>query len=62
MRLDFEILTLHTRHEFNIARAAAPPERRKTLLAGKVEDMLNTVVRQIAMFEFERRVGSSSPC
>ncbi len=28
MRLDYEILTLHTRHEFNIARAAAPPERR----------------------------------
>ena len=26
------------------------------LLAGKVEDMLNTVVRQIAMHEFERRV------
>jgi oligoendopeptidase F len=30
--------------------------RRKVLLAGKVEDMLNTVVRQIAMHEFERRV------
>src|SRR6516225_2170108 len=29
---------------------------RKALLAGKVEDMLNTVVRQIAFVEFERRV------
>ena len=26
------------------------------MLAGKVEDMLNTVVRQIAFYEFERRV------
>jgi oligoendopeptidase F len=32
------------------------PARRKILLAGKVEDMLNTVVRQIAMHEYERRV------
>ncbi len=30
--------------------------RRKALLAGKVEDMINTVVRQIAFFEFERRI------
>jgi len=30
--------------------------KRKILLAGKVEDMLNTVVRQIAMHEFERRL------
>ncbi len=30
--------------------------RRRVMLAGKIEDMLNTVVRQIAMFEFERRV------
>jgi len=30
--------------------------RRRTILAGKVEDMLNTVVRQIAFCEFERRV------
>ncbi|MGH6718348.1 MAG: M3 family oligoendopeptidase [Alphaproteobacteria bacterium] len=30
--------------------------RRRVLLAGKVEDMLNTVVRQIAFLEFERRV------
>jgi oligoendopeptidase F len=32
------------------------PEERKVLLAGKVEDMLNTVVRQIAMHEYERRL------
>ncbi|OEJ68492.1 M3 family oligoendopeptidase [Magnetovibrio blakemorei] len=32
------------------------PAKRRILLAGKVEDMLNTVVRQIAFHEFERRV------
>jgi oligoendopeptidase F len=32
------------------------PKRRKTMLAGKVEDMLNTVVRQIAFYKFERLV------
>ena len=32
------------------------PERRRTMLAGKVEDMLNTVVRQIAFHRFETRV------
>ncbi len=32
------------------------PEKRRILLASKVEDMLNTVVRQIAMHEFEVRV------
>ncbi len=32
------------------------PERRRFLLAGKVEDMLNTVIRQIAFCEFERLV------
>jgi oligoendopeptidase F len=31
-------------------------KRRKAMLAGKVEDMLNTVVRQIAFVEFERQV------
>jgi oligoendopeptidase F len=29
---------------------------RKALLAGKVEDMINTVVRQVAFYSFERRV------
>lgn len=32
------------------------PEQRRALLAGKVEDMLNTVVRQIAFHNFERHV------
>jgi oligoendopeptidase F len=36
--------------------AESDPKRRKAMLAGKVEDMLNTVVRQIAFVEFERRV------
>lgn len=35
----------------------APDDRaRRIMLAGKVEDMLNTVVRQVAFFEFERQV------
>jgi oligoendopeptidase F len=40
---------------------------RKTLLAGKVEDMINTVVRQIAFYDFEcklhaaRREGELTP-
>jgi oligoendopeptidase F len=33
--------------------AEAEPRRRRALLAGKVEDMLNTVVRQIAFYRFE---------
>jgi oligoendopeptidase F len=37
-------------------KAETDPTRRKTMLASKVEDMLNTVVRQIAFVEFERRV------
>ena len=32
------------------------PARRRAILTGKVEDMLNTVVRQIAFCDFERRV------
>ena len=32
------------------------PVRRKSMLASKVEDMLNTVVRQIAFYDFELRV------
>ncbi|MDD9877621.1 MAG: M3 family oligoendopeptidase [Magnetovibrio sp.] len=34
----------------------ADAARRRVLLAGKVEDMLNTVVRQVAFHEFEARV------
>jgi len=37
-------------------KAEQNPQRRKTMLASKVEDMLNTVVRQIAFVEFERRI------
>jgi len=36
--------------------AETDPARRKAMLASKVEDMLNTVVRQIAFYEFELRV------
>ncbi|HUO53296.1 MAG TPA: M3 family metallopeptidase, partial [Rhodoblastus sp.] len=36
-----------------LAQAKEPRERR-ALLASKVEDMLNTVVRQIAFYSFER--------
>lgn len=36
--------------------AETDPTRRRIMLAAKVEDMLNTVVRQIAMFEFELKV------
>ncbi|MFD0979635.1 M3 family oligoendopeptidase [Tropicimonas aquimaris] len=32
---------------------ARTPSQRKVLLAGKVEDMINTVVRQIAFYDFE---------
>jgi oligoendopeptidase F len=39
-----------------VLAAEKDPKRRKAMLAGKVEDMLNTVVRQIAFVEFERRV------
>ncbi|MEM7683460.1 MAG: M3 family oligoendopeptidase [Pseudomonadota bacterium] len=39
--------------------AAPDQQTRKTMLAGKVEDMINTVVRQIAFYEFERRVHAA---
>ena len=32
------------------------PRERKALIAGKVEDMLNTVVRQVAFYTFERKL------
>ncbi|OCX62802.1 oligoendopeptidase F [Thioclava sp. SK-1] len=46
---------------------AQTPTERKVLLAGKVEDMINTVVRQIAFYDFEcklhaaRREGELTP-
>jgi len=36
--------------------ATTNAKERRVMLAGKVEDMLNTVVRQVAFFEFEKRV------
>lgn len=36
--------------------ATEDPSARRAMLASKIEDMLNTVVRQIAFYEFERRV------
>ncbi len=39
-----------------LLRREGPSARKRILLAGKVEDMLNTVVRQVAMHEFERRL------
>ena len=46
---------------------AADPKRRRIMLAAKVEDMLNTVVRQVAFYHFEtlvhdeRRTGELVP-
>ncbi|MCJ8509557.1 M3 family oligoendopeptidase [Rhizobium lemnae] len=37
----------------------ADSRERKAMLAQKVEDMINTVVRQIAFYEFERKVHSA---
>ena len=39
-----------------ILNAEQDPAKRRVLLADKVEDMLNTVVRQIAFHQFETRV------
>lgn len=39
-----------------MVRREKDKKRQKNLIASKVEDMLNTVVRQIAFCEFERRV------
>ncbi len=36
--------------------ATDDPASRRAMLASKIEDMINTVVRQIAFYEFERRV------
>jgi oligoendopeptidase F len=38
---------------------AKTPVERKTLLAGKVEDMINTVVRQIAFYDFECKLHAA---
>jgi oligoendopeptidase F len=38
---------------------ATTPTEKKTLLAGKVEDMINTVVRQIAFYDFECKLHAA---
>jgi oligoendopeptidase F len=42
-----------------LLKAADDPAKRKIMLASKVEDMLNTVVRQIAFYTFERRLHAA---
>jgi oligoendopeptidase F len=49
-----EMLTFKT-----LLGAAKTPAERKTLLAGKVEDMINTVVRQIAFYDFECKLHAA---
>jgi oligoendopeptidase F len=49
-----EMLTF--RHLLN---STTDPKQRFALLSSKVEDMLNTVVRQIAFYTFERRVHTA---
>jgi oligoendopeptidase F len=44
---------------FRALLAQAKPKQRKMMLASKVEDMLNTVVRQTAFFKFEQRVHAA---
>jgi len=39
-----------------LLNAETDKEKRKAILANKIEDMINTVVRQIAFLEFEKRV------
>jgi oligoendopeptidase F len=46
-----EMLTFRT-----LLASTTDPKERKALLAQKVEDMINTVVRQVAFYTFERRV------
>ena len=41
---------------FRSLLASAQPAQRRAMLAAKVEDMLNTVVRQIAFYSFERKL------
>jgi oligoendopeptidase F len=42
-----------------LLKAETDPARRKALLAGKVEDMINTVVRQMAFYDFESRLHAA---
>ncbi len=49
-----EMLTFH-----KLLNGSGTEVERKILLAGKVEDMINTVVRQIAFYDFECRLHES---
>ncbi|MDF3608510.1 M3 family oligoendopeptidase [Paracoccus sp. DMF-8] len=42
-----------------LLKKTSDPVQRKALLAGKVEDMINTVVRQIAFYDFECRLHAA---
>jgi oligoendopeptidase F len=42
-----------------LLRQTTDPKKRKILLASKVEDMINTVVRQIAFYTFERKIHTA---
>jgi oligoendopeptidase F len=48
-----EMLTFRT-----LLARISDPAQRKAMLAAKVEDMINTVVRQIAFYSFERKLHS----
>ncbi len=39
-----------------LLKQTTDPRERKAMLAGKVEDMINTVVRQVAFYTFERQI------
>ncbi|MEM7620251.1 MAG: M3 family oligoendopeptidase [Pseudomonadota bacterium] len=49
-----EMLTFKT-----LLSQADTPEKRKAMLASKVEDMINTVIRQIAFYTFERKLHTA---
>ncbi|MGQ3356047.1 MAG: M3 family oligoendopeptidase [Phreatobacter sp.] len=42
-----------------ILKATTDPVQKKALIASKVEDMINTVVRQIAFYSFERKIHTA---
>jgi oligoendopeptidase F len=42
-----------------ILQATTDPVQKKALLASKVEDMINTVVRQIAFYSYERKIHTA---
>jgi oligoendopeptidase F len=44
---------------FKAMLAKSDPKQRRAMLASKVEDMINTVVRQIAFYTFERKVHTA---